>query len=128
VKLKTLGDIMHSPVHTIAPDMLLSDTLNFLESRRISGVPVVDDEIVIGVLSRSDLASHLARGGQMNVLVETVMTPFAFLLRPNDPIVKGLEVMLDVRIHRLVITDEERRPIGIVTTMDLLAEMLKQFR
>ena len=108
--------------------MTLGEALNFLESHRISGTPVTDDGIVIGVLSRSDLASHLARGGQLDVLVESIMTPFAFLLRPTDPIVKGLEVMLDVRIHRLVITDEDRRPVGIVTTLDLLAEMLKQFR
>jgi CIC family chloride channel protein len=128
VKLKTLGDIMHSPVHSIGPTLTLGEALNFLEAHRISGTPVTDDGIVIGVLSRSDLASHLARGGQLDVLVESIMTPFAFLLRPTDPIVKGLEVMLDVRIHRLVITDEDRRPVGIVTTLDLLAEMLKQFR
>jgi CBS domain-containing protein len=48
-------DVMTTPVVTIAPDMPLRDTVALLLERRISGVPVVADGRVVGMVSEHDL-------------------------------------------------------------------------
>jgi CBS domain-containing protein len=40
---------------------------------------------------------------------------------PDTPIRELAEIMLDAHIHRLIVVDEERRPVGIVSSTDILA-------
>ena len=49
-------DVMTSPVFTVAPDTPVTEIAEMLISKRISAVPVVDDqERVIGMVSEGDL-------------------------------------------------------------------------
>jgi CBS domain-containing protein len=48
-------DIMTSPVITITPDTLVHETAELLLERRISGVPVVTDGAVVGMVNEGDL-------------------------------------------------------------------------
>jgi CBS domain-containing protein len=57
----TAGQVMTSPVITVAADARVSQVAEILTSRRISAVPVVDPAgAVLGVVSERDL---LARAG-----------------------------------------------------------------
>ena len=48
-------DIMTYPVVTVTPDTLISDVAQLLWERRIGGVPVVQDDRVVGMITASDL-------------------------------------------------------------------------
>ena len=59
-------DIMTRDVATVAPDTPLAAIATLLERRRIKRVPVLDEEQLIGIVSRSDLVHALvsaARAG-----------------------------------------------------------------
>ena len=49
-------DVMQSHVVSVTPDTTLAEVADLLINRRISGVPVVEDDAVVGVISRSDFA------------------------------------------------------------------------
>src|SRR5690606_6009897 len=49
------GDIMTAPVITIGPDTLIRDIAALLLRHRISGVPVVKNYRVVGLVSEGDL-------------------------------------------------------------------------
>lgn len=49
------GDIMTAPVITIGPDTLIRDIAALLLRHRISGVPVVKNDRVVGLVSEGDL-------------------------------------------------------------------------
>lgn len=49
-------DVMQPHVVTVTPDTTLAHVADLLINRRISGVPVVEGEAVVGVVSRSDFA------------------------------------------------------------------------
>jgi CBS domain-containing protein len=51
------------------------------------------------------------------------MTADPVTVRPETPIRDLARWMLDAHIHRLVVVDEGQRPVGIVTSTDLLAAM-----
>src|SRR5262245_31347142 len=48
-------DVMQPRVLSVASDTSLADLGDFLISHRIGGVPVVDDGVLVGIVSRSDI-------------------------------------------------------------------------
>lgn len=49
------SQIMHSPVATVHPDDTLQKLEDQLEEKHISGMPVVEDGIMIGIITQDDL-------------------------------------------------------------------------
>lgn len=58
-------------------------------------------------------------------LVRDRMTPDPVMARPETPIGRLAKMMVDARIHRLIIVDEQRRPVGIVSTTDIVAAVAR---
>ena len=124
----------------------LRDVARLLDEYEISGLPVIDEQDrLIGVVSRTDLIRRMLEGPPaarhderwLDLLaadsVSTVEVDVARLgtvddLMSVDPIVAKAEEtlskvarrMAEERVHRVVVVDVSRRPIGIVTTLDLL--------
>lgn len=56
----TVGDIYSSDVVTVSPDSSVSDAADLLSSRKITALPVVDGEKLVGIISRIDLIRSMA--------------------------------------------------------------------
>jgi CBS domain-containing protein len=115
-----------------------------LTEHEISGVPVIEgDNIVIGVVSKSDLLQWCVRGGlgfgASNLLVSLAeggngtrleafdlaivadfMTSTAITAQPCEQVWVIAERMVKHQVHRVIVVDGEGRLQGIVTSMDLL--------
>ena len=55
-----LGEIAEPPLWTLEPELPLDEAFRFLEEHDAERVPVVDDDRLVGVLSRSVLQRRLA--------------------------------------------------------------------
>jgi CBS domain-containing protein len=55
--------------------------------------------------------------------VRQFMTPDPVTARPATPIRVLVRMMIDAHIHRIIVVDEERRPIGVVSSTDVLAAL-----
>jgi len=122
--MRKVADILKcSTVHTVPVGTPLAHVVAMFEERLISGAPVVDSTgKMLGLVSRTDVIGRLFRQGSIDhAHVEDVMTPFVFRVTPHDPLERLVDIMLSARIHRVVVTLEDR-PVGIVTTLDLLAD------
>src|SRR5437667_8823289 len=53
-------DVMQSNVLSASPDMTLAALEDFLISKRISGVPVLEHGALVGIISRSDVVRALS--------------------------------------------------------------------
>ena len=51
------------------------------------------------------------------------MTPDPVTVKPETSILALARMMVDAHIHRVIVVDKERRPIGIVSSTDLLAAL-----
>jgi CBS domain-containing protein len=58
--------------------------------------------------------------------IERFMTPDVVSVAPHTPILKVIQNMVDAHIHRVVVLDEERRLQGIISTIDVLAALLRE--
>jgi CBS domain-containing protein len=60
----TAADVMTTEVVSVEPDTSVRDIAELLYTRRISGVPVVEHDRVIGIVSEGDLIGHAAAIGE----------------------------------------------------------------
>jgi CBS domain-containing protein len=129
---------MTTDVTTVAPDTDLRDVAALLVQKRISGVPVVDGERVVGVVSERDIlfkerpSSGLQRGvlawlmdeGDLMLKIDATtaqlaMTSPPITIGPERSVADAASLMLEERISRLPVV-EGSRLVGIVTRHDLV--------
>jgi CBS domain-containing protein len=99
-----------------------------LKSYRISGLPVVADGALVGVISQTDLlnarSSELIGANWDRVRVRHLMSRPAVTVHMNTSVERAARVMLEQHIHRVVVVDEDDVPIGVLTSTDLLRTLL----
>ena len=133
-------DVMTVDVATVKPESSLEDAARELSGRRISGMPVVDDDGgVIGVISEADVlakeesepeprAGAVARlldrereepAGIGARVVREAMTSPAITIEPHWPVAMAAEQMIEGGVNRLPVV-RQGRLVGIVTRADLV--------
>jgi CBS domain-containing protein len=136
-----IEDVMTRDVVTVKPDATLKDAARELVARRISGLPVVDDEgRVVGVLSEGDLLfkqrgarernggplgwfvdrRHESEDAKLDAhVVEEAMTSPALTIDAGWSLTAAAERMLANGVNRLPVIRAERL-VGIVTRADIV--------
>lgn len=123
-------DYMSSPLQSVHLGDSLEGVYQELRDTGFSALPVVDDEgRVVGVLSRTDLLrlgtrqSNNRPGGSLLVFPERAaedeMTSYPTTVSADTPLSRVAEIMVDDRVHRVFIGDDEET-VGVVTTRDLM--------
>ena len=108
-------DIMTAWALVVQASATVADARERLLAHRVSGAPVLDAGHLVGVVSKTDLLKHAD-----DVEVRAVMTPHVKFVRPTDPAQTAIDLMLEARVHRLIVLAGPDRVTGIVTTVDVL--------
>jgi CBS domain-containing protein len=140
------ADVMSTRLVTIPEEMSLQGAARLLSRSNVSGAPVVDVEgRCVGVLSANDFVSWAEKGEHSAKhaaepsdcvysawqVIDTEMLPKDAVSRhmtgdpvtvtPSAPIDQVARMMVDAHIHRVIVANTERRPVGIVSSTDILA-------
>jgi CBS domain-containing protein len=135
-------DLMTRDVITVAPESLLKAVAETLARHRISGVPVVDDGRVLGVVSEADIlqkeAVEQGPGGLGRLLGRTrsnvkkaartaveAMTSPALTVLPQRDVAQAARLLVQRGINRLPVVAEDGRLVGIVTRADLVRAFVR---
>jgi CBS domain-containing protein len=139
------SDIMTHPAVTVRPDTPLEDVIRLMLAHRISGMPVVEHDAVVGMVSEGDLLRrpetgterrrrhwlHLLGGGEAEAAeyVRThgmtageVMTTDVVSVSETTP-VEELAAALESRGIKRVPVLRDGRLVGIVSRADLLRSL-----
>ena len=142
----TAEDPMSRDVVTVRQEMSLPTVARLLSRAHITGAPVVDAlGVCVGVISASDflcLADPDRHGdpsrctapqcacSEWQVMdvselppdeVRQHMTADPVTVSPTTPVGQLAQKMLDAHIHRVIVVDGKGRPIGVVSSTDLIA-------
>jgi CBS domain-containing protein len=124
-----VGNLMTLDPIAIEPEAPAAEAEALLKTYRVTGLPVVSDDRLIGVVSQSDLM--VARSSEMiganwdRLRVRHLMTAPAVTVHASATVGFAAREMLTRHIHRLVVVDDDGAPIGVVTPLDLLRAMLE---
>jgi len=134
-----VSDVMTKKVFTATRDMPLRLVATRMLEYGISGMPVVDGDRVLGVISETDILFKERSAPERQGLVDWIvhygedppaaklaartvgdaMTTPAVTIGSSKQVAEAAELMLDLRIDRLPVVDGEVL-VGIVTRADLV--------
>ncbi len=126
-----VSEIMSRRVVTVSPDDTLSVVRRLFDEHRFHHLIVVEKGVARGVISHRDLLKHLSPfvgtlsearkdSWTLEKRVHQVMSRGLVWAEPGTPITEAALMMAANRIACLPVLDAKSRPIGIVTTLDLL--------
>ena len=120
--LKT-RDVMSTALRTASPEMPLSKVLDILRIHRISGVPVVDDENMVGILSLEDIVRAMEKN-DLAATTSQYMTREVVTVASYDSIVEALRIFAEKGLGRLPVVDEQNKLVGMITKGDITRGIL----
>lgn len=125
---RLVGEIMHKGVLACQPATPMCEVVRALSEPERHTLVVVDAHgELLGILSHMDVLPYYGQDLQ-NYQAKDVMTPSneICVVTPSMPITEAVRLMVERRIHHLVVTEEGSgglRPVGIVSTADIVREM-----
>ncbi|HLS06457.1 MAG TPA: CBS domain-containing protein, partial [Bacillota bacterium] len=114
----TAKDLMTYPVKTISPDTTIERAGNLMYRYGHSGYPVVENDQLVGLISRRDLdkANHHGLG---HAPVKAYMSTDIITLTPEDTLEEIQQTVIDHNVGRLpVLADGEL--VGILTRTNII--------
>ena len=136
-------DIMNERIVTVSESDSMTSAAKRLFDHDVTGAPVVDAVgKCVGILSASDFVGRDADQHPTAVLVRTNpdepyqveslndnlvkshMSPLVQTIGASATVIDAARIMCHEHIHRLVVADAAQKPVGIVSTLDILAAMV----
>ena len=115
----SVWEVMSKPVLTIAPNETISKAAEIMLNNGITGLPVVEEGGVIGMISTSDLTRCLMEHGDPSKKVKECMCKEVAVVKPLYIVNHVIKLLVNMPSHRVIVVDAEGRPIGIITPTDL---------
>jgi IMP dehydrogenase len=101
---------------TITPDETLADALELMERYRISGIPVTEkDDRLVGIITHRDV--RFAENPRQPV--SELMTRDVVTVGPGVTQEEARRQLHQRRIEKLIVVDEKKRCIGLITVKDI---------
>lgn len=119
VKRAESGVITHP--YTLAPDDTLARVLELKKAHRIGGFPVLENGIVVGLLTNRDIRF----ASDPNTLVKNLMTPQDKLItaRTGIAVEDAILLLQKNRIEKLLLIKEDGSLDGMITVRDIMKRM-----
>jgi IMP dehydrogenase len=118
VQVKREEELIERDVLSVGTEATVMDVEQLMNRHGISGVPVVTDGIIVGIVSRRDVRAIVSkRGGES---IESIMTRTPITADERITMEEALETMYTNKVERLPVVNQEQQLIGIITMQDLL--------
>ena len=128
-----VSDVMTTKVVIASSYDTMASAARKLQEHSVSGLPVVDGQSrCIGILSAADFAKIQSREQESadgdrsptQELVTQHMTSNVYSIGASQPLMSAARLMCTNHIHRLPVLDDQRRPVGMVTALDIVAALV----
>ncbi len=108
--------VIHDPI-TVKPSATIAEVLELTHSNQISGVPVVDGDELVGIVTSRDLRFET----RMNAPVSVAMTPKAKLItvREGAPRAEAVKLLHEHRIEKVLVVNDNFELRGLITVKDI---------
>ena len=114
-----ISSVMVKDVFTVPKTMQLEDVAKLMLDNGIGSVPVMDDEKMVGIVSKADFVT-LATGIAFDkITVKEIMSKKLVTVSPTERIVHARRQMLEAHVGRVPVVDDGEL-VGMITSKDLM--------
>ena len=113
-----LSDLMSYPVHTVPSDMTMEEVAQLLRQKGFSGLPVVEENKIVGVISRRDFRK-MRKEAHMKSPVKAYMSKEIVSIDSEKSPLEAVRLMIKHDIGRVPVI-QQGEIIGILTRTDAM--------
>ncbi len=113
-----VSDLMSSPVITVPSDTPMEEVAAILKKEGCTGVPVVDNGRLVGIISRRDFRK-VKGSRRMKSPVKAFMSTKNITINPENSLMEAARLMVKHDIGRLPVIQNDR-VIGIISRSDAM--------
>jgi len=123
---KTVAQVMHRGIIACRPDTPMNEVVRIVSDTDVHAIVVMDEHNhPLGVVSHMDII-RLFDHDLAAYTAQDVMSHTVYDIESHELARAAADKMLANNVHRLLVVEvegEERRPVGIISTTDLIKEM-----
>jgi len=126
--MESIRDILKArEVYTIQSGSSIKDAVNYMASKSVGLVPVMKNEMLVGVFSERDLVKRVIAKDKdlILTLVDDVMSTNLVIGKIDEPNESVLAKMKEAMTRHILIIDNEKL-VGVLSLRDLLEIDLNQ--
>jgi nanoRNase/pAp phosphatase (c-di-AMP/oligoRNAs hydrolase)/CBS domain-containing protein len=113
-----ISDLMSFPVQTVTAETSMEEVALILRTRGVTGIPVVEGERVVGMISRRDFRK-MRKEAQIRSPVRAFMATDVLTIEPGKSPTQAAQLMVQHDVGRLPVV-ENGHVIGIITRSDVM--------
>lgn len=110
---------MTSPLITLRSLDTLRDALVLFNHKNIHGAPIIEDNILQGIITMSDIASAIENNLPLSTPISEVMTDDVEEIGSDVRLFEVINRFKEMKIGRLIVV-EDKKPVGILTQSDVI--------
>jgi CBS domain-containing protein len=103
------------PATVVTPGAAVNVAREMLAELRIPAIAVVEDEVLCGVITRTDVL----RASSKLQTASSIMSPYVFMLPAEAPIERAAALMAFEGVACIVVTGEGGNVVGMVSALDI---------
>lgn len=134
-----VGAIMTREVASVEKDTPVREVVELMRKRNLRAVPVVDEGMVVGIVTNSDVVKRAQLGVRLTLMpglpaieqsrrlddlpdrtAGEIMTAPAVKVSVDYPLTEAAVTMVQRRLKRLPVVDDDGKLVGIVSRLDVL--------
>ena len=119
-----ISSVMVKDVEAVDESMNLADVANIMLDNGIGSVPIESNDVMVGIVSKADFVDLCTGRAYDKVKVEDVMTEDVITVSTEDRLVHARRTIIDNKIGRLLVTDEDNGLVGIITSKDIIRALM----
>ncbi len=116
-KVKISGNLTITDVVTINPESSLQTVKDIMDDEAVSGLPVIENEKLIGIISKRDIKPII--NSDFDKKVKDIMTSDVVTITESTSPSEALDIAYENKVERLPVIRDEKL-VGIVTIRDIL--------
>jgi CBS domain-containing protein len=121
-----VSDLMTEDVVTADPATTIAEASDILIKHRFRRLPIVEDEILVGIVTATDLTFEMESPNASDMISE-YMSSTVYTVQSNASIAEAVNVMVEKNIGSVIVVDE-KKITGILTERDILCNVVAKKR
>jgi CBS domain-containing protein len=113
-------DVMHKPVFSLNIDTPLEQIRNAMKSHSIRHIPLLKNDMLIGMISDRDLLKIEMSGTFLFLKAEDIMTTVLVVAEEETPLAHLARVLLEEKISALPVVNKSHKLVGMISRTDIL--------